>query len=224
MCGRYTQTADIATLQRRFGFADSLIALKPRYNIAPSQDAPVVVAEKGARALRLYRWGLVPSWAKDPAIGHKMINARAETAAVKPSFKRPLERSRCLVAADGFYEWRKEAGIVKTPMRIVLKSREPFAMAGLWDAWKSPEGKTVETFAILTTEANALMRPIHDRMPVILRKEDEALWLDPAARAQDVAALLAPIADNALEAYEVSRLVNSPANDTPAVAMAEPKK
>src|SRR5579859_6385875 len=150
MCGRYTQTASIKTLRERFGLkAAEQLELVPRYNIAPTQEAAVIV-EDGGRALRMFRWGLIPSWAKDAAIGHKMINARAETAAEKPSFRKPFRSRRCLVVADGFYEWRAAAG-GKVPTRVVLPSREPFAMAGLWDSWKSPEGKEVRTFTILTT-------------------------------------------------------------------------
>ena len=223
MCGRYTETASLKDLKARFGFAEPGFDLKPRYNIAPTQEAPVVIAADG-RQLRLFRWGLIPSWAKDAAIGNKMINARAETVAEKPSFKRPLQRSRCLVLADGFYEWRKEAGGAgKTPMRIVLKSREPFAMAGLWDTWKAPDGKNVESFTVITTAANGVMRPIHERMPVILKKEDEDLWLDVKAGTEAVTKLLAPCPDEDIEAYEVSRLVNSPANDTKGCVDAAPR-
>lgn len=217
MCGRYTQTASLKELRERFSISASEIEeLAPRYNIAPTQDAPVVVLEEGGRALKAFRWGLIPFWAKDPAIGHKLINARAETAAEKPSFRKPFAARRCLVLADGFYEWRR-TGPAKTPLRAALPSRAPFALAGLWDLWKSPEGELVRTFTILTTSPNETMRPLHDRMPVILAKEAEGAWLDPKTPPRDLAGLLAPWS-GPLEVYEVSALVNSPRNEAPACA------
>jgi putative SOS response-associated peptidase YedK len=214
MCGRYTQTASVKELRERFGVADDApLELKPRYNIAPTQEAPVIVDDDG-RKLALYRWGLIPSWAKDPALGHKLINARAETVAEKPSFRKPFQARRCLVPADGFYEWRRIIGGGKVPTRIVLPARETFAMAGLWDSWKGPDGKEVRTFAILTTEANAAMRPVHDRMPVILTRQGESAWLSLQTPAPVVEALLKPWSGE-LETYAVSPLVNSPRNDAP---------
>jgi putative SOS response-associated peptidase YedK len=162
------------------------------------------------------RWGLIPSWAKDPGIGDRMINARAETVAEKPSFRRALQKRRCLVLADGFYEWRKE-GKKKTPLHIALKSHEPFGFAGLWETWKPPTGETIHSCTIITTTPNALMESIHNRMPVILTREAEALWLD--RRVEDPQALLpllAPYPAEAMDAYVVSPLVNSPRNDTSA--------
>jgi putative SOS response-associated peptidase YedK len=216
MCGRYTQTTDLETLKKRFGFVVSGVRLEPRYNIAPSQEAPVVVRED-EKILKIMRWGLVPYWAKDESIGYKMINARAETLTQKPSFKKSLKEKRCLVLADGFYEWRKtEKKGVKIPMRFVLKSREPFALAGLWDVWQKPDGKLLLSFTIITTEANDLMREVHDRMPVILRREYEDMWLDPDLKYVDkLLPLLAPYPSDMMEGYEVSTLVNSPKNDTP---------
>ena len=169
MCGRYTQTLAGPILLSRFRLEETVLDLKPRYNIAPGQEAAVVVREE-TTTLAAMRWGLVPSWAKEPAIGNRMINARAETITEKPSFKRLIERRRCLVPADGFYEWRREAK-GKVPMRFILKSREPFAFAGLWDRWRNPEGAELRTFTIITTAANELMRPVHDRMPVILARD-----------------------------------------------------
>lgn len=215
MCGRYTQTADHTKIAERFHLEPPGPGIAQRYNIAPTQDAPVI-ANDTPKQLRLMRWGLVPVWAKDVAIGNRMINARAETLAEKPSFKKPLERRRCLVLADGFYEWRIAAGRAKIPVRIVLKSREPFAFAGLWDLWRSPEGREVATFTIITTRANEFLKPIHDRMPAILRPEDEGKWL--AAGSVDAATLvplLRPYPTEKMEAYEVSTLVNSPKNDIP---------
>lgn len=217
MCGRYTQTASVKELRERFQItASDILELKPRYNIAPTQDAPVVI-EDGGRALKQFRWGLIPSWAKDPAIAHKLINARAETIAEKPSFRKPFQSRRCLVVADGFYEWRRLAAGAKEPLRAVLPSREPFAMAGLWDLWKSPEGKEVRTFTIITTAPNEIMRPIHDRMPVILPRDAEGTWLDPTTPPKILTNLLMPWA-GPLETYAVSPIVNSPRNESAACA------
>lgn len=214
MCGRYTQTASLAELQSRFGFRPAQLELKPRYNIAPTQDAPVVIEEDGRR-LELLRWGLIPSWAKDRSIGHRMINARAETLAEKPAFKGLFKDRRCLVLADSFYEWRHPSGShQKVPVRVVLESGEPFALAGLWDVWKDKDGRLVRSFTIITTDANAAVQPLHDRMPVILRREDEGRWLNPKADAQALTSMLQPWAGG-LKLYEVSREVNSPKNDSP---------
>ncbi|MBI4369223.1 MAG: SOS response-associated peptidase [Elusimicrobia bacterium] len=162
MCGRFSQTAEAKELQRRFGFQDAAIELSPRYNLAPGQSAPTVI-NPGSRILNLMQWGLVPSWAKEAAIGNKMINARAETIAEKPSYRKSFERRRCLVLADGFFEWRMVEGIKrKIPMRITLKNREPFALAGLWDIWKKPDGGEIRSFTIITTQPNDFMKPIHN--------------------------------------------------------------
>ena len=214
MCGRYTNTGEIRDIRIQFNL-DEIFSLFPRYNIAPGQNAPVIVNADGVRRLAMMRWGLVPSWAKDPSIGNRMINARAETVAQKPAFKRLLGKRRCLVLADGFYEWRRE-GKRKFPMRIVLKDTRPFAFAGLWDAWKRAEGDELHSFTIITTEANELLRPIHDRMPVILDGESGAKWLDPElTEPRLLTVLLLPFASELMEAYEVSTMVNSPANDRP---------
>lgn len=216
MCGRYTQTADLETLQRRFEFSSKGVTLEPRYNLAPKQEAPIIVQEN-ERVLRIMRWGLVPHWAKEDSIGYKLINARAETITQKPSFKEPLKTRRCLVLADGFYEWQKtEKKNVKIPMRFVLKNGEPFALAGLWDLWQKPDGDKLLSFTIITTNANDLVGRIHDRMPVILRKEDEDIWLDTNSKGIDkLVSLLKPYPSDMMEGYEVSTLVNSPKNDTP---------
>lgn len=216
MCGRYTQTADLETLQRRFELSSKGVTLEPRYNLAPRQEAPIIVQEN-ERVLRIMRWGLVPHWAKEDSIGYKLINARAETITQKPSFKEPLKTRRCLVLADGFYEWQKtEKKNVKIPMRFVLKNGEPFALAGLWDLWQKPDGDKLLSFTIITTNANDLVGRIHDRMPVILRKEDEDIWLDTNSKGIDkLVSLLKPYPSDMMEGYEVSTLVNSPKNDTP---------
>jgi putative SOS response-associated peptidase YedK len=213
MCARYTLVLDLATILKRFLITGPHPGLTPRYNIAPTQLAPVIL-DGGTRSLDQFRWGLIPSWAKDPTIGHKLINARAETLAEKASFKRPFQRSRCLVPADGFYEWQAK-GKVKIPMRIRLKSQEPFALAGLWDTWKDAEGKELKTFTIITTEPNEVLAPIHNRMPVIFRPQDEAMWLDPTAEIKHLTDALKPYPAEEMEAYEVSRVVNSAKNNVP---------
>ena len=214
MCGRYSLIAYIGELQERFDFDGSELTHVPRYNIAPTQ-MPLSVTNSGRRRGSYMRWGLIPSWAKSASVGSRMINARAETLAERFSFRTALQRRRCLVLADGFYEWQRR-GSSRRPMRIVMASREPFAFAGLWDAWRDPKGEVVRSCAIITTSANELLRPIHDRMPVVLPRELESLWLDHDI--QDYAALagiLTPYITDEMEAYEVSSLVNSPANDGP---------
>ena len=218
MCGRYSLIADIGELQERFGFDGSELTHAPRYNIAPTQMALAVTNGSGRRGSYMW-WGLIPSWAKSASVGNRMINARAETLAERPSFRTALQRRQCLVLADGFYEWERK-GSRKMPMRIVMASGEPFAFAGLWDAWRDPKGEVVRSCAIITTSANELLSPIHNRMPVILPRELESLWLDHDI--QDYAALggiLTPYPTRAMEAYEVSSLVNSPANDGPEVVV-----
>src|SRR3990170_4558902 len=217
MCGRMTLTTDKDDLQSRFGYTDdSRVLFKPRYNIAPSQDSPVVTVKEDNRVLIMMRWGLIPFWAKEASIGYKMINAKSETIAEKPSFRKPFKEKRCLVLADGFYEWTKTDKKNKVPFRFVLKTKKPFAFAGLWDAWKSPEGEILLSFTIITTTANELMEPIHDRMPVILHEKDESLWLDPEFKdTNKLAALLKPFPSDMMEAYRVSTIVNSPKNDSP---------
>jgi putative SOS response-associated peptidase YedK len=186
----------------------------PRFNIAPSQQVPVIVRTNQASDAKPMQWGLVPWWAKDPAIGNRMINARAETLTGKGAFKNLVESRRCLVPADGFYEWRKEAKR-KVPMWFHLKSKEPFAFAGLWDIWRKPDGNKLETFTIITTEPNELMRPIHNRMPVILRREDEEQWLDVSgALFEKARSVLNPYRADDMDAHDVSTLVNKPENDS----------
>jgi putative SOS response-associated peptidase YedK len=214
MCGRYTLTADIDTISQRFKLDTHGLKIEPRYNIAPSQEAPVIVVEDG-KVLKMMKWGLIPFWAKDESIASKTINARAETLHHKPSFKKSLTEKRCLVPADGFYEWKKE-GRGKIPIRFVLKNRDVFAFAGLWDTWRNQIGELVFSFTIITTKANALVRPIHNRMPVILKKEYEELWLDPKVNDIDkLLSLLIPYPPEMMEAYRVSSLVNSPKEDSP---------
>jgi putative SOS response-associated peptidase YedK len=233
MCGRYTLSSPADLIADLFGLVE-VPELAPRYNIAPTQEAPVVRvldepvkggagegAEAGRRRLDLLRWGLVPFWADDPKIGNRMINARAESVATKPAFRQSFQKRRCLVVADGFYEWMKVPG-GKQPYRLHRRDDKPFAFAGLWDRWFDRAGggggdaPPLDTFTILTTDALPEIAAIHHRMPVILDPADFDLWLDPAvADRQRLEPLLTPRGGDLLEAYPVSKLVNSPANDRP---------
>lgn len=219
MCGRFCFFSPAEAVVRLFGVADAA-ALPPRYNIAPTQDAPVVRAVEGERELAPLRWGLVPFWARDLKLGNRMINARGETVARKPAFRQAFRKRRCLVLANGFYEWQKTAA-GKQPWYIDQADGEPFAMAGLWESWRGgPDADAdgtapVETCTIITTAANAMMRELHDRMPVILDSAGIDRWLDPAAATAGLESLLAPAPDGVLRAAPVSRRVNSPANDGP---------
>ena len=217
MCGRYSLAMDVSGLDERFSFRGLDLPYRPRFNIAPTQDVLTVVNDGSENRASVMRWGLIPSWAKDSAIGNRMINARAETIMEKPSFRKAFQKRRCLVIADGFYEWRRiPAG--KIPMRIILKTGEPFGFAGLWEKWKSPRGALVHSCTIITTGPNAMMEPIHNRMPVILPSDAEAMWLNTGE--QDMGALqdmLVPHGAGEMDAYEVSTLVNKPSNDTPDV-------
>ncbi|HSK38670.1 MAG TPA: SOS response-associated peptidase [Arenibaculum sp.] len=220
MCGRYTLTRPVEELGLAFGFAERP-NLAARYNIAPTQDIPVVRmragGDHGGRELAMMRWGLVPFWAADPAIGSRMINARAETVLEKASFRNPMKERRCLIPADGFYEWARRPEGGKQPFRIVMRDRAPFAFAGLWESWKGPKGAPLDrpllSATIVTTAANAVMAPLHERMPVILGPDDHENWLDPATPADEAAALLRPCPEDWLEAYPVATRVNSVRND-----------
>jgi len=216
MCGRFTLWLQFGDLVKAFPDLIFPEPLPPRYNIAPTQDA-AVVPNDGLKQVQLFRWGLLPFWAKDPSIGNRMINARAETAAQKPAYRAAYRRRRCLVLADGFYEWRKEPGSrTKTPMYIRLMSGEPFAFAGLWEVWR-PDDTPLFTYTIITTEPNALVEPIHNRMPVILPREAYDRWLDPTEqRPGSFSDLLVPYPAEEMVAYPVSTYVNSPGNDSPA--------
>lgn len=214
MCGRYTLSAHPDDLEAEFGIGPVPDGWSPRYNIAPSQPVLAIVADAAPRWSEL-RWGLVPSWAADERSGQRMINARAETVCTNPAFRSAFRRRRCLIPADGFYEWQR-AGAVKVPMRIRRRDGRPFAFAGIWE-WKArDDGSRLESFAIITTAANAYVRPIHDRMPVILDGAGRDVWLAADADADALRAVLVPAAEDALDAYAVSPLVNSPHNDVPA--------
>jgi len=216
MCGRFTLIIPVDELQQSFPWLLVHPELLPRYNIAPTQLV-AVAPNTGENRIELFRWGLIPSWAKDPKIGARMINARSETLAEKPSFRAAYRQRRCLVLADGFYEWRKEPGRkTKTPFYLQLKSGEPFAFAGLWEVWQAPDGLAVPSCTIITTRPNALVAPIHNRMPVILRPEAYQQWLDPAEQPPaQLQPLLQPYPAEEMTAYPVSRLVNNPRNDLP---------
>jgi putative SOS response-associated peptidase YedK len=191
------------------------LAYLPRYNIAPTQPVLAVVDEQGQRVFTVFKWGLIPFWAKDAKMAARMINARSESLAEKPSFKHLLKRRRCLIPATGFYEWISTVK-PKQPVYIKLKSNEPFAFAGLWDEWQSPTG-AVQSCTIITTDANSLIQPVHHRMPAILQPEQEQLWLDPAVNeSRELLPLLKPYPSEEMEMYWVSPMVNSPRNDSPA--------
>jgi putative SOS response-associated peptidase YedK len=204
------------SIVERFAVSGVIFDAVPRYNIAPTQPVSAILAEAntGERFLDLLRWGLVPFWAKDIAIGSKMINARAETVAEKPSFRTPFKRRRCLIPSDGFYEWDKEGG-TRQPYHFRRKDGELFGFAGLWDEWTAPDGSPLRTCTILTTTANPVVAPYHDRMPVILTSPDiESLWLDPSITEPDaLESLLVPYPPEWMEAIPVSKRVNSPVNE-----------
>jgi putative SOS response-associated peptidase YedK len=218
VCGRYTLRTSGKGLAKAFGLANEP-SLSPRYNIAPTQPVPIIRVlrtnpETNERELLPFRWGLIPSWADDPAIGNRLINARAETVATKPSFRAALKKRRCLIPADGFYEWKKE-GANKQPLHICRKDGQPFAFAGIWEEWER-EGEIIESCAIITTEANELMAAFHDRMPVILDPRDYDLWLDPdVTDPKLLEPLLRPFPSEELVVYPVNKVVNNPKNEDP---------
>jgi len=217
MCGRFTLTVDQDELSERYGCPIIVPDYRPRYNVAPSQIMPVVVEDKGQRHIEMMKWGLVPHWAKDGKMGNRLINARMETVAEKPAFRDSLQNRRCIVPADGYYEWMME-GQGKRPLRIVLETGGLFGFAGLWDKWINEEGQAVWTFSILTTAPVKSIGYIHNRMPFILRRKDEEYWLGErrkitALEAPEFLGRLKP--EEKLRAYPVSGLVNSPAHESP---------
>jgi putative SOS response-associated peptidase YedK len=218
MCGRFTLFANYNEIIERFDIqaAISEELYHPNYNIAPSHSVLSVINDSQKNRLGYLRWGLIPSWAKDEKIGFKLINARSETLLEKPSFGDAFKKRRCLIIADSFYEWKRNDDQTKKPMRIKLKSSHLFAMAGLWERWKSPEGKVIYTCTVITTSGNEVMKDIHERMPVILKPEDEKIWLNREITDFDpLHPLLKPYPSDMMEAYEVSHLVNSPKNNSP---------
>lgn len=218
MCGRFTLRTPMHVLADQFAVILDA-ALEPRFNVAPSQLVAVVrvepESEPPGRHLAALRWGLVPSWARDPSIGNRLINARAETAAEKPAFRSAFQRRRCLLPADGFFEWQQR-GEGRQPYYIQMADERPFAFAGLWEAWQGPDQNAFESCTILTTEANKVVKPIHDRMPVILAEESYEPWLDPSCTNRDeLKRFLAPFDAQRMKAHPVSRYVNRPANEGP---------
>lgn len=222
MCGRFSQSLTGAAIAQAFQL-DETPDWQPRYNIAPTQMIPAIVAAESGRQFKSLRWGLIPSWAKDPAIGAKLINARSETVTEKPSFRSAFKQRRCLILADGFYEWRKQSG-QKQPFYFRLENGSPFAFAGLWERWHDSEDNRLETCTILTTEANQIVAQVHDRMPVILNKESCDRWLDLDQPTESIQSLLRPYDHKLMSAYPVSSNVNSARDDTPdcTTALVEP--
>lgn len=216
MCGRFTLTVDPAQLQDTFSNFIVPSKFAPRFNIAPSQPL-LAIPNDEANTANFFIWGLIPMWAKDPSIGSRLINARGETVAEKPSFRGSFKYKRCLILADGFYEWKSSPGKkTKTPYFIYMKDRKPFAFAGLWDSWEGPDGSNIKTCTIITTKSNELMESIHDRMPVILHQRDYKKWLEHSPQTPDnLLPLLKPYPADSMSAHPVSTLVNKTSNDKP---------
>ena len=214
MCGRFELHSAFEVIARLFGLTGSIVAVPSGYNISPGQDIAIIVSEGGERRLTTCHWGFVPPWGKALNDGYKMINARAETVAEKPSFRQAFSYTRCLVVADGFYEWKNEGG-KKRPFYVHRRDGTPFGMAGLYNTWTSPEGMQVCTSTIITTGANEVLKPIHDRMPVIMQPGEYDHWLDPSVHEKDkLLPILKPCPDRDLELYEVSTRVNSSKSDS----------
>lgn len=216
MCGRYTHMYTWEELHDLMTLTVPGIPIAKRYNVAPTQQAPVVRRhENGERHLELLRWGLIPSWSKDIKIGYKLINARGETVHEKPSFRAAFKSRRCLIPVSGFYEWKKSTESAQKQPYYIRGKEEVLVFAGLWERWQSPEGETIDSYSIITTEANDLLKPLHDRMPVILDPSDFEKWLGPKTTPQELRNLLLPCDPERLTYYAVSTLVNSPKQDIP---------
>lgn len=215
MCGRFAITNDFEKLKAQFGAIAEFPALAPSYNLAPTRMAPVVVynQEMQRRELQVMKWGLVPFWAKDAKIGNKQINARAETVAEKPAYKKSFADRRCIVPADGFFEWQTDT---RQPYYITTRGGDRLGFAGIWDSWKTPEGERLQSFSIITGEPNELVRPVHDRMPVIIPPGDYLRWLSPSTSADDARSMLKTYPADDMQAWPVSKAVNNPRNDSPA--------
>ena len=224
MCGRYASVTGVDPLVEIFGIdVPTFDSWPKRYNVAPTQQAPVILrGGEGERRLGTLRWGLIPSWSKEAAVGSRMINARSETVASKPAFRDAFRSRRCLVPIDYFYEWRKDEPDnpkgSKTPFLIRPAAGGPFAVAGLWERWRAPEGEALFTFTVLTTAPSRWMAQLHDRMPAVLPPEHWASWLAPDTSGRELAGMLGPAPESFFEAFEVSRAVYSPRNDVPQVA------
>ncbi|HPW43256.1 MAG TPA: SOS response-associated peptidase [Bacteroidales bacterium] len=214
MCGRYSFAPDLKIVNEHYDISVNDDDLTPNYNCAPSQLLPVITNDKSI-SFNFFRWGLIPFWAKDISIGNKLINARSETILEKPSFRNAFRQRRCLVPADAFYEWKQEVK-EKIPYRIFLKNQNIFSMAGIWEKCKLPNGETIFSFAIITTQPNTLMTKIHNRMPVILDKKGEDLWINNTDE-KELTNLLKPFPAEQMTAYRISNLVNSPRNNSPKI-------
>jgi putative SOS response-associated peptidase YedK len=209
MCGRFAQRTDPKRVAKWFG-VDDVPELEPRYNIAPTQEILGVSETEDGREMTFYKWGLIPSWAKDTSMGARLINARSETVREKPAFRQAFKQRRCIIPADGFYEWQRTEGR-KQPFFFQMRDESPFGFAGLWEQWKGEEGQVINSCTILTTTANEVLRPVHDRMPVILHPDDYSLWLDHDVRKLEmVEDLLRPYPADEMASYPVSTLINSP--------------
>lgn len=219
MCGRFTLTIPYADFLKYYKVDKSARNFIPNYNVAPGQGVPVIVKDddRGGMQLDYYKWGLIPSWAKDPEIGSRMINARAETVAEKPAFRRAFQSQRCLIIADGFYEWQKaKAASRSIPHYVSIKDRPVFGFAGLFERWKAPDGGVLKSCTIITTDANKALRQVHDRMPVILEKRDEQAWIDPGNKDKEsLVRMLKPYDPGAMRFHQVSLGVNDPHNNGP---------
>jgi putative SOS response-associated peptidase YedK len=241
MCARYSAAKDLADFAKFFNFVCRIAFFAPRYNIAPRQQAPVIVLDQFQPVIKLMRWGLIPSWSKDESIGDKLINARAETVFEKPSFRKPMERQRCLIPADGFYEWQAEGRLPttarvdsrptgKTPFRFTMRDNSFFCFAGIYEKWirppksgefdfgdldEPPPSRVVETFSIITTTANKMIAAIHDRMPVIVHPDHWLWWIDERRAGEAVKFMLRPYPAEDMDCYRVSKLVNNAKNDSP---------
>ena len=216
MCGRFALFATSAQLAEHFGLTEAVAeALPPHYNVTPGQAVAVVRENEGVRRLDLLKWGLVPFWAKDASIGHRLINARLDTLPDKPAFREAFTRRRCLIAASGFYEWREAAQGRRRPFFVRGHGEPLLAFAGLWERWRAPDGRTLETCVIVTTDANATLAPIHERMPVLVARADQAGWLDPRTSAAEAAQIAARAPR--VEAWPVSLAVNDPRKDDAAL-------
>lgn len=217
MCGRFSQRSPSKKIAKKFE-VEEVPPLFERYNVSPAQAVLAVRESSEGREATFLKWGLVPRWADDPSIGNKLINARSETVAEKPSFREAFVRRRCLVPAEGFYEWSRHGGGRKQPLYFHMRDGEPFAIAGLWERWERGD-EPLETCTLLTTEANELLAPHHDRMPVIIRPEEYEVWLDAGVRSADLTrTLLRPYPHEEMSVYAVSLLVNNPANEGPRCA------
>ena len=222
MCGRFERSSPIERIASKFNITQARLIVEPSYNIAPSQNILVII-EQGTRQFMSCRWGFIPSWAKDPSIGHKMINARAETVASKPAFRSAFRKHRCLIVANGFYEWQKTER-KKVPYYIRLKSGEPFGFAGIYSTWVSDTAESIDSCAIITTDANDLIRDVHERMPVIIPHDKVDHWLNDVTNQATLLEMLRPYPAEEMQMYEVSTKVNSPTYDSPDVIEPSMKK